>query len=217
MQTARAIGHRTMDAKIKSSQAWSESRRVALLRGLTAHRFTAWRRPYGRSRERLDGSASRLGSILRIAFTLAMLAICWVTIAPSLTANAATVQSASLTIENRALNWAETQTGAPYVWGGVGPYWSGYDCSGLVVAAFAREGVYLPHNTVQMIYSGKLVRVWKPQRGDLAFFGPVGAPYHVEFVTVWRDTSFGSHTYGEPVGWAQWGGWWQPSAFYRVY
>ena len=118
-------------------------------------------------------------------------------------------------ISNAALNWAESHAeGHPYIWAGTGPY--GYDCSGLVVAAFAREGISLPHNTVAMIESGKLIRVYSPQRGDLAFWGDPRWPSHVEFVTKWYHTSFGAQEPGTVVYWHHWNGWWAPSSFWRV-
>lgn len=112
---------------------------------------------------------------------------------------------------NAALNWAESHAyGHPYIWAGTGPY--GFDCSGLVVAAFAHEGITLPHNTVQMLYSGKLVRTYHPRRGDLAFFGTG----HVEFVTNWWHTTFGAHDSGSRIGWIRWGGYWAPTSYWRV-
>ena len=123
--------------------------------------------------------------------------------------------ASTITPGNAMLNWAETQTGKPYEWGGTGPW--GYDCSGLVYAAARHIGITLPRTTYSMIYSWHLVRVYNPQRGDLAFFGPVGAPYHVEFVTVWHDTTFGAHDFGTLLGWARyWPPFWAPSAFYRI-
>jgi len=118
-------------------------------------------------------------------------------------------------ISNAALGWAEShEIGRPYVWGGTGPY--GYDCSGAIVAAFGHLGVALPHNTVAMIRSGKLVRVYYPRRGDLAFFGSPYAPSHVEFVTRWYHTTFGAAHSGTLVWWHRWNGWWAPSSFWRV-
>ena len=37
-------------------------------------------------------------------------------------------------------------TGCSYIWGGTGP--SGYDCSGLVQAAYAQAGISLPRTTL---------------------------------------------------------------------
>ena len=116
---------------------------------------------------------------------------------------------------NAALNWAEThETGHWYVWGGAGP--GGYDCSGAVMAAFAHVGINLPHNTVAMIESGKLVPVRYPRRGDLAFWGDPRYPSHVEFVTSWYHTSFGAQHSGTVVYWHRWNGYWAPSSFWRV-
>ena len=115
-----------------------------------------------------------------------------------------------------ALNWAEAHaTGHLYTWGGTGPY--GFDCSGLVWAAFRAEGITLPRTTYAMPGSWHLYRVWNPRRGDLAFWGPVGSPYHVEMVTVWYHATFGALNSGTLVGWhTYYPPRWSPSAFYRV-
>ena len=49
----------------------------------------------------------------------------------------------------KALNFAQSAIGTPYVWGGESP--KGYDCSGLVQAAFARAGINLPRTTYGQI------------------------------------------------------------------
>ena len=112
-----------------------------------------------------------------------------------------------------ALNWAETQRGKPYEWGGTGPW--GYDCSGLVQAAFAHEGINLPRTTYDMLASRHLVRVSSPRRGDLVFFGTG----HVEFATMFRYTTFGAHSTGQPLSWLNWGwggGWPSDAMFFKV-
>jgi len=130
---------------------------------------------------------------------------------------AAPTAQATVSPGNAALDWAETHTtGHPFVWGGTGPY--GYDCSGLVMESYLHaDGITLPHSTVAMITSGHLTRTYHPQRGDLAMFGPVGAPAHVEIVAAWPDTTFGAHDTGSLVGWTGYGGTWVPTAFYSVH
>jgi peptidoglycan DL-endopeptidase CwlO len=64
--------------------------------------------------------------------------------------------------------------GTPYVYGGASP--SGFDCSGLVMYAYAQVGVSLPHNTVaQWGYSNSVsVSRSQLQPGDLVFFYGLG-------------------------------------------
>ena len=67
-----------------------------------------------------------------------------------------------------ALRSALTQRGKPYVWGAAGP--DAYDCSGLVVWAFAQEGISLPHYTGSLWNSGMHVSRDQLEPGDLVFF-----------------------------------------------
>jgi peptidoglycan DL-endopeptidase CwlO len=67
-----------------------------------------------------------------------------------------------------ALRAALTQRGKPYVWGAAGP--GSYDCSGLVVWAFAQEGISLPHYTGSLWNSGMHVSRDDLEPGDLVFF-----------------------------------------------
>lgn len=127
----------------------------------------------------------------------------------------ATATAAEAALAGRALDWAEANaTGHTYAYGAAGP--GSYDCSGLVMAAYAREGVTLPHNTAAMLASGQLteVPVATAPRGALLFFGTG----HVEFKTIWHDQSFGAHSSSDPIiGWQQWWpGSWQPTAAYVV-
>ena len=73
------------------------------------------------------------------------------------------------TVGTVALRAALTQQGKPYVWGAAGP--SSYDCSGLVVWAFATEGISLPHYTGSLWNSGMHVSEADLEPGDLIFFG----------------------------------------------
>ena len=79
---------------------------------------------------------------------------------------------------------AQSQIGTPYVWGGGdangpttgvnGGSVSGFDCSGLVLYAFAAAGVALPHYTGYQYQRGTQVPASEAKRGDLLFWGPGG-------------------------------------------
>jgi len=70
-----------------------------------------------------------------------------------------------------AVEWALSQIGTPYVWGGETPG-VGFDCSGLVQAAYRVAGVGLPR-VAQDQYDGtpKLSAGQPLAPGDLVFFG----------------------------------------------
>jgi len=67
-----------------------------------------------------------------------------------------------------ALRYALTRIGDPYVWAAAGP--SAFDCSGLVVWAFAQEDISLPHFTGSLWNLGVHVPESELQPGDLVFF-----------------------------------------------
>jgi peptidoglycan DL-endopeptidase CwlO len=62
--------------------------------------------------------------------------------------------------------------GVPYVWGGASP--SGFDCSGLVMYAYAQVGISLPHYTVSQYGMGSPVSRSQLQPGDVVFFDGLG-------------------------------------------
>jgi cell wall-associated NlpC family hydrolase len=62
--------------------------------------------------------------------------------------------------------------GVPYVWGGASP--SGFDCSGLVMYAFAQVGVSLPHNAAMQYAYGTPVSRSALAPGDVVFFNGLG-------------------------------------------
>ncbi|OIR45622.1 hypothetical protein BJP07_04550 [Corynebacterium sp. NML130628] len=82
---------------------------------------------------------------------------------------------------------AEAMIGTPYVWGGGdangptvgvnGGSMSGFDCSGLVLYAFAGVGISLPHYTGYQYQRGTPVAPSEAQRGDLLFWGPGGSQH----------------------------------------
>jgi cell wall-associated NlpC family hydrolase len=108
-----------------------------------------------------------------------------------------------------AFFWARAHAGHPYCWGGTGP--SCFDCSGLVMAAYA--GLHFGRTTTGMLSSPRLIREKESQarRGDLAFYGSG----HVEFF-VRPGHTFGALHTGTRIGWHKWNAYWHPTMFFRV-
>ncbi|HUZ82188.1 MAG TPA: NlpC/P60 family protein [Gaiellaceae bacterium] len=67
---------------------------------------------------------------------------------------------------------ALSQLGTPYVWAGAAP--GGFDCSGLVMWAYAQVGVSLPHSSYAMYGYGVPVSKDQLAPGDLVFFDGLG-------------------------------------------
>jgi cell wall-associated NlpC family hydrolase len=77
-----------------------------------------------------------------------------------------------------ALTFAAANIGVPYLWGGTGV--GGYDCSGLVQAAYRAAGVSLPRVAQDQFDAGPAVPPDQAEPGDLVFFGASsGAVEHV--------------------------------------
>ena len=69
----------------------------------------------------------------------------------------------------KALDFALSQLGDPYVYGGTGP--NGWDCSGLVMKSFASAGVSLPRVVGPQYNAVKHVSMGELQPGDIVFYG----------------------------------------------
>jgi peptidoglycan DL-endopeptidase CwlO len=102
----------------------------------------------------------------------------------------------------QALRWALTKVGDPYVWGAAGP--SAFDCSGLVMWAYAQVGISLMHFTGDQWNEGQHVSRSELEPGDLVFFFPtishvglyIGNGLMVDAPT------FGVPVHVEPVFWS---------------
>lgn len=68
----------------------------------------------------------------------------------------------------QAIAFAQGKIGTPYVYGGTGP--NGYDCSGLVQAAFASAGISLPRTVGPQINAGRRIAFSDLQPGDLVAY-----------------------------------------------
>ena len=78
----------------------------------------------------------------------------------SVTASSASAQA--------AVNFAMAQIGKPYGWGSTGP--DSYDCSGLMMAAYASAGVSIPRTSEAQQAGLTSVSLSNLQVGDLVFF-----------------------------------------------
>jgi cell wall-associated NlpC family hydrolase len=67
-----------------------------------------------------------------------------------------------------AVDTAMAQRGKPYVWAAEGP--GSFDCSGLVLYAYAAAGISLPHSSAMQSQMGAQVSRSELQPGDLVFF-----------------------------------------------
>jgi cell wall-associated NlpC family hydrolase len=107
--------------------------------------------------------------------------------------------------------YALRQRGKPYIYGDAGP--RGFDCSGLVYAAYRAAGIGMPRTTYGMLGSWRLVRISKShaRRGDLAFFGSG----HVEIYD-WGNWTYGAADAGTRIGFHKMNSFWHPTMYFRV-
>jgi len=90
----------------------------------------------------------------------------------------------------RVVEFAERQVGVPYRWGGISRR-TGFDCSGLVYAAYRSIGRTLPHSTWGQMALGVPVGFRGLRPGDLVFTNGGG---HVQLVVSKRAAVSAPHT-----------------------
>lgn len=81
-------------------------------------------------------------------------------------------------VQAAVVSYAESQIGTPYVYGGATPQ-SGFDCSGLVVWAYALAGVVVPRVANDQWHDEPHVALSDLVPGDLVFFGSADYADHV--------------------------------------
>jgi peptidoglycan DL-endopeptidase CwlO len=74
----------------------------------------------------------------------------------------------------KAVAFVYSQLGCPYVYGGTGPCNMGFDCSGLVQAAWAAAGVQIPRDTYEQWAALPHVPVASMEPGDLLIYNGEG-------------------------------------------
>ena len=98
--------------------------------------------------------------------------------------------SASVARSNRVVAFAERQVGVPYRFGGISRR-TGFDCSGLVYAAYRSIGRTIPHSTWGQMAIGRQVTFRHLRPGDLLFTEGGG---HVVLVVSKRAAISAPHT-----------------------
>ncbi len=76
-----------------------------------------------------------------------------------------------------AVDAAMSMRGVPYQWGGASPS-TGFDCSGLMMWAWAQAGRSLPHSSRMQYSVTRRVSASDLQPGDLVFYGPSASGIH---------------------------------------
>jgi cell wall-associated NlpC family hydrolase len=97
-------------------------------------------------------------------------------------------------LARRVVAYARHQVGVAYSWGGTSPR-TGFDCSGLVYAAYRSIGWKLPRSSWDQLRVGRPVRFARLRPGDLLFTEGGG---HVQLV-VSKRTAISAPQTGERV------------------
>jgi cell wall-associated NlpC family hydrolase len=97
-------------------------------------------------------------------------------------------------LARKVVAYARHQVGVPYSWGGASPS-TGFDCSGLVYAAYRSIGRAIPHSSWGQLGMGRPVGFGQLRPGDLLFTEGGG---HVQLV-VSRKAAISAPQTGERV------------------
>src|SRR6266496_3097724 len=115
-------------------------------------------------------------------------------------AHAATGSRAPTAASRQAIAFAKAQIGKPYLWGGTGP--GAFDCSGLVMEAYAAAGVSIPRTSEAQWAGMHHIAPGHQRPGDLVFFagadGSWSDPGHVGLV-ISKHRMVEAYDYGYPV------------------
>jgi cell wall-associated NlpC family hydrolase len=98
------------------------------------------------------------------------------------TGNYPTIAVSGDSVGAQALRFALGKIGDPYVWAAAGP--DAFDCSGLVMWAYAQVGISLEHFTGDQWGEGEHIPQSEIAPGDLLFFFNLG---HVGMFVSWTD------------------------------
>lgn len=101
--------------------------------------------------------------------------------------------------QRAAVTYALAQLGKPYVWGAKGP--NGFDCSGLMLAAWAAAGVPIPAGTVNQKNAGTPADPATIAPGDLVFIpGSLGSPTNPRHVGMYVGNGLVVNAYDSSTG-----------------
>jgi peptidoglycan DL-endopeptidase CwlO len=103
-----------------------------------------------------------------LALLLAVTACAKQVLSPELPATTGSPEESPASRNATAARMATRYLGAPYAWSGSSP--AGFDCSGLVMYAFGKVGVAMPHNAAHQFRLGIPVDRDRLIPGDIVFF-----------------------------------------------
>jgi peptidoglycan DL-endopeptidase CwlO len=86
----------------------------------------------------------------------------------------ATYTGPTTTQADKAVQFVYDQLGCPYLYGGTGPCSVGFDCSGLMQAAWAYAGISIPRDTYEQWAALPHISLSDLQPGDMIYYNGIG-------------------------------------------